>query len=130
MDSSRDYPFAEIKGSINNNITNALNVSRNIGNMSGYYTINDGDSINRPGNNNRPPKPDSNLIWSIICISVCLPFGLLALIESVKVDSLYSNDQYDEAIKASEKSKKWSMWCLWAWLIVLGIIFIAAIVGN
>lgn len=117
---ARDYPFAEFERSINNNT----------GNMSGYYTINDDGTINRPGNYNRPPKPDSNLIWSIICISVCLPFGLLALIESVKVDSLYSNGQYDEAIKASENSKKWSMWCLWTWLIVLGVIFIAAIAGK
>ena len=77
--------------------------------MAGYYTINDDGSINRPGNFNRPPKPDSNLIWSIICISICLPFGLLALIESVKVDSLYSNGEYDEARRASENSKKWSI---------------------
>lgn len=125
---ARDYPFANSETSNNSIIINEDSTfTRNIGNMSGYYTINDDGSINRPGNYERPPKPDTNLIWSIICISVCLPFGLLALVESVKVDSLYSNGEYDAAIRASENSKKWSMWCLWSWLIILGIIFIAAI---
>ncbi len=127
---ARDYPFAESEVPMNKNIINALGVNRNTGSMSGYYTINDDGSINRPGNYNKPPKPDTNLIWSIICISVCLPFGLLALMESVKVDSLYSNGEYNEAIRASENSKKWSMWCLWSWLIIFGIIIIAAIASK
>ena len=126
---ARDYPFAEKEAQINF-IPNTLCVNRNTGYMSRDYTINDDGSINRPGNFNRPPKPDTNLFWSIICISACLPFGLLALVESVKVDSLYSNGQYDEAIRASENSKKWSLWCLWAWLIILGILFIAAIASK
>lgn len=120
---ARDYPFSDSEAP-------PLRTNLNIGNMSGNYTINDDGSINRPGNYERPPKPDSNLIWSIICISVCLPFGLLALVESVKVDSLYSNGQYNEAVRASENSKKWSMWCLWSWLIILGIIIIAAIASK
>lgn len=126
---ARDYPFSESETTINNN-TNPFSETNNTRNMAGYYTINDDGSINRPGNFNRPPKPDSNLIWSIICISICLPFGLLALIESVKVDSLYSNGEYDEARRASENSKRWSMWCLWAWLIIFGLIFIAAIANK
>ncbi|MGN0225029.1 MAG: CD225/dispanin family protein [Prevotella sp.] len=57
--------------------------------MSDNYTIDDDGATNRPGNHGRTLKPDNNLVWSIICVSVFLPFGLLALIESVKVDSLF-----------------------------------------
>lgn len=67
--------------------------------MSDNYTINDDGATNRPGNHGRTLKPDNDLVWSIICVSVCLPFGSLALIESVKVDSLFSNGQYDEAVE-------------------------------
>lgn len=125
---ARDYPYANSEKSINEYAIFAdVNITRKTRNMAAHFTYNGDGTINRLGNYERPPKPDTNLIWSVICISVCLPFGLLALVESVKVDSLYSNGEYDAAVRASENSKKWSMWCLWSWLIILGIIFIAAI---
>lgn len=78
----------------------------------------------------RPPIPNTYLVWAIIGVCVCLPFGLLALIQSAKVDSLYAEEQYDDAIKASKNAKKWSLWCIWAWLIFFGLTIILAIVSN
>lgn len=128
---ARDYPFANSETPKNNYIVNVeQNASNNVARMAGYYTLNPDGTINRPGNFNKPSKPDSNLIWSIICISICLPFGILALAESIKVDSLYADGDYAGAQRASDNSKKWAMWCLWAWLIILGIIVIAAIAGS
>lgn len=126
---ARDYPFADAEKTTD--ITNSNeNLIVNSDNMAENYTLNDDGTINRPGNFNKPPKPDTNLIWSIICISVCLPFGILALVESVKVDSLYSDGDYEGAKRASEKSKNWSMWCLWIWLIIFAIIIIASIANS
>lgn len=88
------------------------------------------EPVNKTDLIDRPSKPATNLIWSIICISICLPFGVLALAQSVKVDSLYSNGEYEAAEKASEKSKKWAMWCLWAWLIFFAILIIIAIANQ
>lgn len=124
---ARDYPFTNTEVSDKNNV---VYENSNLANMSENYTLNEDGTINRPGNFNRQRKPDSNLFWAIICISVCLPFGILALMESVKVDSLFTEGDYDGALKASEKSKKWSMWCLWAWLIILAIIIIASIAAK
>ena len=126
---ARDYPFADAEKTTDIANSNE-NLIVNSDNMAENYTLNDDGTINRPGNFNKPPKPDTNLIWSIICISVCLPFGILALVESVKVDSLYSDGDYEGAQRASEKSKSWSMWCLWIWLIIFVIIIIASVANS
>lgn len=94
------------------------------------YSLNEDGSINRHGNYNRPRKPDSNIVWAIISISICLPFGIMALMESIKVDSLYSNGNVDGAIRASEEAKKWAMWSIYAWIGIIGIIFIGTIIGS
>lgn len=126
---ARDYPFADAEKTTD--ISNSDgSLILNSENMVSNYTLNDDGTINRSGNFDKPPKPDTNLIWSIICISVCLPFGILALVESVKVDSLYSDGDYEGAKRASEKSKSWSMWCLWIWLIIFAIIIIATAANS
>lgn len=94
------------------------------------YTLNEDGSINRSGHYNRPRKPDSNMVWAIISISICLPFGILALVESVKVDSLYSDGNVDGAIRASENAKKWAMWSIYIWIVIFALIIIAAIANK
>ena len=94
------------------------------------YSLNEDGSINRSGNYHRPRKPDSNMVWAIISITICLPFGILALVESVKVDSLYSDGDVNGAIQASENAKKWAMWSIYAWIGIFAIIIIAAIAGS
>lgn len=94
------------------------------------YSLNEDGSINRSGNYHSPRKPDSNMVWAIISITICLPFGILALKESVKVDSLYSDGNVDGAIRASEKAKNWAMWSIYAWIGIIGIAIIAGIAGS
>jgi hypothetical protein len=93
------------------------------------FSMNDDGTINRNSNPKRQPKPDSNMIWAIITISICLPFGILALIESLKVDSLYFEGKVNEAIRASENSKQWTMWSIYAWIGFIAFICICSIVG-
>ncbi len=56
------------------------------------------------------PKPDSYLVWSILAtMFCCLPLGIVAIVYSARVDSLWSQDKYLEAVQASNKAK---LYCL------------------
>lgn len=55
-------------------------------------------------------KPDSNLVWAILTTLICcLPFGVVAIVKACKVDGLWANGQYQEAVNASNEAKKWSI---------------------
>lgn len=78
-----------------------------------------------------PMKPNNYLAWSILTtILCCLPFGIVAIVNSTKVDSFYLAGQYAAAADAAAKAKRWniiSMICaavaavsyLLFWLLVL-----------
>ena len=70
----------------------------------------------------KPPRPDSYLIWAILTTCMCcLPFGIYAIIQAAKVENLYNMGDYDGAYKASNDAKKWSIISAIAWLIVMVI---------
>lgn len=53
-------------------------------------------------------KPDSLLIWSILCtVLCCLPLGIVAIVYSTKVDSLWAQGAYEEAEQAARTAKTW-----------------------
>ena len=53
-------------------------------------------------------KPKSFLVLSIlVTVLCCLPFGIIAIIQSAKVDNLWNAGQYDEAQTASRKARNW-----------------------
>ena len=55
-------------------------------------------------------KPDNYLVWSILTtVMCCLPFGIVAIVKSSKVDSLWAQGQYAEAQKSANDAKMWSM---------------------
>lgn len=57
---------------------------------------------------NPPPKPDNYLAWSILAtILCCLPFGIVAIVKSSKVDSLWLTGNYAEAAAASDEARTW-----------------------
>ena len=61
--------------------------------------------------NNMPPKPDSYLVWAILAtLFCCLPLGVVSIVYAAKVDSLYSQGLYQQALQASQNAKKWAMW--------------------
>jgi len=73
----------------------------NYGNSSGYNHFQQSQQ--------RPFKPDSNMVWAILTtIFCCLPTGIYAIILASKVDGLYYAGRYDEAKEASNGAKKWS----------------------
>jgi len=58
----------------------------------------------------KPPRPDSYLALAIIStIICCLPIGIVSIVYATKVNSLYADGNYDEAIRASKNAKTWGL---------------------
>lgn len=76
-------------------------------------------------------RPENRLVWSIlVTLFCCLPFGIAAIVNSAKVDSLWASGDYAGSIRASEQAKKWITWS-----VVLGVVggllgFFAAIASD
>ena len=62
-------------------------------------------------------KPNNYLALSIIALLGGI-FGIISLIYSSKVDTLYANGSYTEAISASNSAKTWAIVS-----IILGVLF-------
>ena len=57
-----------------------------------------------------PQKPDNYLVWAILStLLCCLPFGIVAIVKSSKVATLWYAGNHAEAIQASNDAKKWSI---------------------
>lgn len=75
--------------------------------------------------------PPTHLVWAILTtILCCLPFGIVAIVKSSKVERYYFNGLYAEALEASNDAKKWSIIAaivgavfilLYTFLMVIGV---------
>lgn len=73
---------------------------------------------------NRPPLPDSYLVWAVLTtICCCIPFGIIAIMKANQVSGLYYRGLYDEAYLAAADAKKWT-------LIAFGTGLITCIFGS
>jgi len=55
-----------------------------------------------------PPCPNNYLVWSIlVTVLCCLVGGIVALVYSSKVQTLYQQGDYDGALRASNNAKNW-----------------------
>jgi hypothetical protein len=85
---------------------------------------------------NYGPPPDSNLVWAILTtILCCLPLGVVSIVKSSQVNSLWFQGFHAEAHKAAADAKKWAMWSAIAagGFLVLYVVFIVvmiAVVGT
>lgn len=72
-------------------------------------------------NQDKPLKPDNYLVWAILStVLCCLPFGIVSIVYSTKVDNLYFNGQYEEATAKAKSAKTWAIVSA-----VSGFVFIA-----
>lgn len=73
-------------------------------------------------------KPNNYLVWSILCtLLLCfLPLGIIALVYSIHVNSLWRDGDCEGAIEASRKAKKWCWITTFVPLAFLLVIFIIA----
>lgn len=73
-----------------------------------------------------PPtsKPSSYLTMAILStIFCCMPFGVVSIVYAAKVNSLWNNGDYDEAIEAAHKAKTW-FWLSFSFGLLAFIIYI------
>lgn len=76
----------------------------------------------------KPAKPEDNLVWAIIStLCCCLPFGVVSIVHSAKVDSLYHSGNYAEAQKEADIAKKWAIRSVVA-AIVFWVLYIILVV--
>lgn len=55
-----------------------------------------------------PPRPNNYLVWCIIVtILCCLAGGIVSLVYSSKVNSLYDQGDYEGSLKASDTTRTW-----------------------
>jgi hypothetical protein len=70
-----------------------------------------------------PPKNwlAESILVTIFC---CLPFGIVGIINSSKVETKYNAGDYDGADRASAEAKKWTMIGFWIGLVGIGLYMI------
>lgn len=81
-------------------------------------------------NNAQPFMPKTWLVESILAtLFCCLPFGIVAIVKSTKVQPLFFEGRYEEAREASRSAKKWVILAALSSVIVyiLYVVFIAAV---
>ena len=79
-----------------------------------------------------PPvsKPDNLMLWSVLAtVLCCLPLGIVAIVYSNKVDTLWSNRDYQGAIDAAKNAKTFCLISLGGGLIVSILYIFLMIVG-
>ena len=77
----------------------------------------------------RPPKPDNYLVWAILTtILCCLPFGIVSIVYSTKVDNLYYAGQYEEAQAKAKSAKTWAIIAASSGFVFLAIYLIVVVV--
>ena len=70
---------------------------------------------------NRPKMPPDNLVWSILCVLFFFPLGIIPLIYSIQVSTLYDRGDYEGAESASRKSLQWAKGLAIAAAVCVGI---------
>lgn len=60
---------------------------------------------------NIPPLKPNTWLWQAIVVTLCCntPFGIVALIYSSRVNSVYSLGDYDKAERFSHRAKIWAL---------------------
>lgn len=77
------------------------------------------------------PAPDNHLVRSILTmLFCCLPFGIVALINATKVESLWASGQKEQAQKAAADADKWAnvaLICGIVGIIIYGIVMLITV---
>lgn len=75
-------------------------------------------------------KPDNLLVWSILTtVLCCLPLGVVAIVYSNKVDTLWNSGKYTEAENAAKSAKLFCFLSLGGGVLAFIIAFFAGLLG-
>jgi hypothetical protein len=81
---------------------------------------------------NYGPPPDNNMVWAILStVLCCLPLGVVAIVKSSQVQSLWFQGFHAEAQKAANDARKWAMWSAISIgiLLLLYVLFFVVLAG-
>ena len=79
------------------------------------------------------PRPQNYLVFAIIAtILCCLPTGIVSIVYASKVNTLYADGKYNEALSASKNAKTWAIVSavLWGVFIILYFTVFAAMFAS
>ncbi|MGR7814056.1 CD225/dispanin family protein [Lacinutrix undariae] len=87
---------------------------------------------------NRPQRPSNYLALAIIStVMCCLPSGIVSIVYSSKVNTLYEDGRYEEAERASKNAKTWGIVSIVVaavgillYLLIFGIAMFGAIASS
>lgn len=69
--------------------------------------------------------PDNNLVWAILCtVMCCMPLGIVAIIKSTKVNTLWAQGDEAAAYKAAADAKKYAIWGAVSSVVIIVLYFI------
>ena len=75
------------------------------------------------------PPPDNNLVWAIlVTVFCCLPLGIVSIVKSSQVNTLWAQGQFDAARKSADDAKKFALWSVGAGVAVAGLYFVFVVV--
>ena len=82
---------------------------------------------------NKPP--DNNLVWAIVStILCCWPLGIVSIIKSTKVNSLWAQGDHAGAQKSADDAKKWAIYSAIGaavfWVLYIILIVVLGVAGN
>ncbi len=79
------------------------------------------------------PPPDNNLVWAIlVTVFCCLPLGIVSIVKSSQVNTLWAQGQFDAARKSADDAKKFALWSVGAGVAVavLYFLFVVVLAGS
>jgi hypothetical protein len=84
----------------------------------------------QPGGYQPGPPPSNHLVWAILTtIFCCLPFGIVSIVKSTQVNSLWAQGQTGAAQEASEAAKKWAIISAIVG-VVLSVLYVILVVAG
>ena len=130
-------PNAEQENAVKNDPVQATGAAKTTENAAGYqdaagYQNNSGYQ-NVTGYQNNGQKPEINyvpyLVLSIIStVCCCLPFGIVGIVFSVKINSAMNAGNYEEAVQNAKMAKIWTIVSFVVGLVVGILYFIFGII--
>ena len=130
-------PNAEQENAVKNDPVQATGAAKTTENATGYQDVsgyqNNSGYQNVTGYQNNGQKPEINyvpyLVLSIIStVCCCLPFGIVGIVFSVKINSAMNAGNYEEAVQNAKMAKIWTIVSFVVGLVVGILYFIFGII--
>jgi hypothetical protein len=89
-----------------------------------------------PADYNPGPPPASNLVWGIVAAFLCLPFGIVSIVQAAKVERLWAQGQPDAARHAAGAARRWAIigavvgLACWVALVVTGVLLLGTLLDD